>query len=95
LVSQSAKGSGKGGKDDGLLKGLGYGLQLYNLLSEQADTRNWQTLPATISYVRIPLKSGDNTIHLSLNAPDGSVVTRVFHVTGNGRLSFYNYSTLK
>lgn len=95
LVSQSAKGTGKGGKDDGLLKGLGYGLQLYNLLSEQADTRNWQTLPATISYVRIPLKSGDNTIHLSLNAPDGNVVTRVFRVTGNGRLSFYNYSTLK
>jgi len=95
LVSESAKGSGKNGKDDALLKGLGYGLQLYNLLSEQADTRNWQTLPATISYVRIPLQMGDNTLHLTLRGADGSTSTRIFHVNGSGKLSFYNYSTLK
>ena len=95
LVSESAKGNGKNGKDDALLKGLGYGLQLYNLLSEQADTRNWQTLPATISYVRIPLKMGDNTLHLTLRGADGGTSTRIFHVNGSGRLSFYNYSTLK
>ncbi|RZM24897.1 MAG: hypothetical protein EOO88_21245 [Pedobacter sp.] len=95
LVSESAKGSGRNGKDDALLKGIGYGLQLYNLLSEQADTRNWQTLPATISYVRIPLQNGDNTINLTLSGPNGATETRVFHVQGTGKLSFYNYSTLK
>lgn len=28
---------------------------------EEADTRNWQSLPATINYARVPLKEGENT----------------------------------
>lgn len=31
---------------------------------EKADTRNWQSLPATISYVRVPLQEGDNTFQI-------------------------------
>ena len=37
-------------------------LSIANAISEQADTRNWQTLPNTVSYTRIPLNVGDNKI---------------------------------
>lgn len=40
---------------------------------EKADTRNWQSLPATISYVRIPLKEGeDNTITITRYGASGT-----------------------
>lgn len=35
-------------------------LSIANAVSEQADTRNWQTLPNTVSYARIPLNVGVN-----------------------------------
>jgi uncharacterized protein len=31
-----------------------------NAATEKADTRNWQTLPATISYIRVPVINGEN-----------------------------------
>jgi len=37
-------------------------LSIANAISEQADTRNWQTLPNTVSYKRIPLNIGENKI---------------------------------
>jgi hypothetical protein len=37
-------------------------LSVANAISEQADTRNWQTLPNTVSYSRIPLRLGENTL---------------------------------
>jgi len=37
-------------------------LSIANAISEQADTRNWQTLPNTVSYTRIPLIIGENKI---------------------------------
>lgn len=94
-LRQSAKGNGKDGKDNSLLQGLGIGMQLYSLLSEKADTRNWQSLPASISYTRIPLQKGSNTITLSLKGANGASETKTIEITGNGRLQFYNYSTLR
>ena len=43
-------------------KDAGFLLGLANAISEQADTRNWQTLPNNISYARIPLEPGKNQI---------------------------------
>ena len=43
---------------------LGALLSVANALSEKADTRNWQTLPYSISYARIPLSEGESTIEL-------------------------------
>jgi len=40
---------------------------MINTVTEKADTRNWQSLPAFISYVRIPLAAGENTITLQQN----------------------------
>ncbi len=37
--------------------------------TEKADTRNWQSLPATISYARVPLKEGDNKFILRKYGP--------------------------
>ncbi|MBE9602936.1 COG3014 family protein [Pedobacter sp. MC2016-24] len=95
VLRESAKGTGKNGKDNGLLEGLGLGMQLYGLLSEKADTRNWQSLPATISYVRIPLKKGQNTITLNLKGANGNDEVKTIEITGTGKMQFYNYASLR
>lgn len=38
-----------------------------NTITEKADTRNWQSLPAFVSYVRLPLSAGENTINITVN----------------------------
>ena len=95
LLKESSKGSGKNGKDNSLLEGLGFGMQLYSLLSEKADTRNWQSLPAVVNYTRIPLKQGMNSITLQLKTSSGVKETKTIQITGNGKLQFYNYATLR
>jgi hypothetical protein len=72
---------------------LALGLQLFNFVSEKADTRNWQSLPHTISYVRIPLQKGVNQISLQLNGH--SAKTTELTVTGNGGMIFQNMCTLR
>lgn len=39
--------------------------------TEKADTRNWQTLPATISYIRVPLHEGENKFLIKKQGPQG------------------------
>lgn len=92
-LTSSAKSSN--GKNDALLEGLGMGVQLFSMLSEKADTRNWQSLPGYISYVRIPLEKGTNEVKLRLTKANGAEVDDVIQVEGQGGLQFYNYSTLK
>jgi hypothetical protein len=45
----------------------GFVMNMVNTISEKADTRNWQSLPAFISYIRIPLSEGENEIHINSN----------------------------
>jgi uncharacterized protein len=45
----------------------GLAMNIFNTINEKADTRNWQSLPAFVSYVRIPLLAGENTINISTN----------------------------
>jgi uncharacterized protein len=45
----------------------GFVMNMVNTATEKADTRNWQSLPAFVSYVRIPLQAGENTITVSTN----------------------------
>ncbi|MCY7291995.1 MAG: hypothetical protein LH615_07405, partial [Ferruginibacter sp.] len=45
----------------------GFVMNMINTATEKADTRNWQSLPAFISYVRIPLNDGENIITVSNN----------------------------
>jgi hypothetical protein len=41
-------------------QGLGMLVSAVNAATEKADTRNWQTLPYSISYARIPLSEGEH-----------------------------------
>ena len=51
-------------------KALGSLFGIINAITEKADTRNWQTLPHSIYYSRIPLKLGTNEVMLSLETPE-------------------------
>ena len=42
-------------------------MNVFNTVSEKADTRNWQSLPAFVSYIRVPLQIGENTITVHYN----------------------------
>ena len=51
---------------------LGALLSVINAVSEKSDTRNWQTLPYSISYARVPLKEGVNQLKLKTFSPKKS-----------------------
>jgi len=46
---------------------IGFLVNIFNTATEKADTRSWQSLPANISFARIPLKEGQNEIRYTLN----------------------------
>jgi uncharacterized protein len=45
----------------------GFVMNMVNTATEKADTRNWQSLPAFVSYIRIPLHEGENNIAVNTN----------------------------
>ena len=65
---------------------MGAALNVANMISEKADTRNWQTLPGQIQFVRIPLQKGANEISIST----GTGKAQNFIVEGNGTMVFKN-----
>ena len=76
---------------------LGAMLSVINAVSEKADTRNWQTLPYSIAYARIPLKKGINTLTLKTYSPKKSRETEEvfnFQVT-EGLTIFHIYHSLE
>lgn len=62
-------------------------VNLFNTATEKADTRNWQSLPATIQYVRVPLQKGNNQLSLQLGRS-----VKTITIEGKGGLQFYNWS---
>jgi uncharacterized protein len=50
----------------------GLALGLFNAISEQADTRNWQTLPHDIQYARVALPAGKQTLKFNRKGGQGS-----------------------
>lgn len=77
-------------------EGLGFVVGLINAATEKADTRNWQTIPHSIYYTRMPLKRGQNEVTLKLR-PEGTglVKTESFEFTGQkGKTLFHTYQTL-
>ncbi len=74
---------------------LGLAVGLVNAFTEKADTRNWQTLPNTVSYIRIPLKSAENTLKLHFTSPKGASSTEPITVEGKKKYTqFRVFSTL-
>lgn len=71
---------------------LGALLGIFNAMTERSDTRNWQTLPSTISYTRVPLKKGKNKIQVVV---DGTKSSEEIIFEGTGNMKFLNYTTPK
>lgn len=57
---------------------LGAVISIINAVTEKVDTRNWQTLPYSISYARVPLERGENHVKLKTTGANGAVATRDF-----------------
>ncbi|MGZ5221090.1 MAG: hypothetical protein ACXWC7_13470, partial [Chitinophagaceae bacterium] len=69
------------------------GLKIFSLASEKADTRNWQSLPHTIHYIRIPLEPGVNQLKVEITGSRGSI-SHSITFENKGGLQFSNLSTL-
>jgi len=67
----------------------GLAMGIANVATEKADTRNWQSLPSQIHYIRVPLKKGMNTI--KVNCSNGTV--QEFNIEGKGQMVFKNVVT--
>lgn len=52
---------------------LGALMSIANAVSEQADTRNWQTIPHSIYYTRIPVNEGEHQVSLLQEEGSGNV----------------------
>ncbi|RYJ42729.1 COG3014 family protein [Flavobacterium beibuense] len=61
--------------------------------TEKADTRNWQTLPATISYIRVPLQEGENKFLIKKQGPQG-IDTDTLYIPYKKGLQIVNYFDL-
>lgn len=74
---------------------LGFAVGLANAFSEKADTRNWQTLPYSISYARIPLSAPVNKIELQFSGPQGAHDNQTLEIPAKGKgTQFFVYTTL-
>ena len=74
---------------------LGAILGIMNAVTEKADTRNWQSLPHTISYARIPLKTGNNRLNLNVSMTNGRTVSSDVSVQAQrGKSYFQVFHTL-
>lgn len=75
---------------------LGSVIGLVNAITEHADTRNWQTLPYTISYARVPLKEGSNTINFDISPGITSPTHYQFtYQADKGQTLFHTFSSLE
>jgi uncharacterized protein len=76
---------------------LGAVLGIVNALTEKADTRNWQTLPHSIYYSRIPLHEGKNELKLLLRSErsqDSTAYSFTYQVK-KGETLFHTFSSLE
>lgn len=80
-------------KKDNAREAIAMGIQLLSFATEKADTRNWQSLPHSIFYARIPLQKGVNNLLLNINGSGGPAIS--IQVNGVGGMQFTNVCTLK
>lgn len=74
---------------------IGFFVGLANAATEKADTRNWQTLPYTVSYRRIPLQNQENKMVLNCYSSRGGKMSQEFTFIGKPKKTdFFVYSTL-
>lgn len=77
-------------------KWAGVLMEMVNVLTEAADTRNWQTLPHSIYYSRVPLKAGTNQVTLETRDPSGQTQHQTFtYEVKRGQTHFHTYTSLE
>lgn len=76
-------------------KTIGSVLGIINAITEKADTRNWQTLPHSIYYARIPLAVGQNKVSLQLNSSGESHKNEFTYEARKGQILFHTFSSLE
>ncbi len=75
---------------------LGALATITNAVTEKADTRNWQTLPHTIYYARVPLNEGDNEVLLKMKSKNDQTHRTSFNIQGKkGAFHFMPYQSLE
>jgi uncharacterized protein len=94
-IAEAAARPKKDDKNKDEKEALASAIQFFSLISEKADTRNWQTLPHTILYARIPLQTGTNQITVNFSGPNQQAKPVNLVVEGNGRLQVQNICTLR
>jgi uncharacterized protein len=74
----------------------GAALSLLNAITEKADTRNWQTLPHSISYIRVRVPAGQQSLHFKAQARPGFKDDNqdFSYNVPTGGLIFHTYSSL-
>lgn len=76
-------------------KTLGALLGMVNAATEKADTRNWQTLPHSILYIRVPLHAGKNNTRFVCRASDGTSEEHSFtYSVKKGQTIFHTFSSI-
>ena len=75
---------------------IGTVLGIINAITEKADTRNWQTLPHTIYYSRVPLREGANDIVFTTTDNQGRSQDHNFtYRVKKGETLFHTFSSLE
>jgi len=78
-------------EDEGLAALIG----VVNALTEKADTRNWQTLPHSIYYARVPMREGVNDLTFSIAAGHDVVDYKFSYQATRGETLFHTFSSLE
>lgn len=75
---------------------LGTLVSIANAVTEKADTRNWQTLPYMVSYTKVALPAGQNTLQLKTygRGNEYQMQTFTFDIP-KGKMKFYTYYSLE
>jgi uncharacterized protein len=77
-------------------RALGSVLGMINAITEKADTRNWQTLPHSIYYARVPLVEGKNVVNFRLQKQSREVTDHQFtYEAKKGQILFHTFSSLE
>ena len=74
---------------------LGALIGMMNALTEKADTRNWQTLPHSIYYSRVPLKVGENNVTFQVNSGSDNAKYNFTYKAVSGQTLFHTFTSLE
>lgn len=75
---------------------LGAIVSIVNAMTEKADTRNWQSLPYSLHYTRVPLPAGDHTLLLEQQRLGGGLSSDSINVSiQKGETTFQIYHQLE